>query len=118
MKVVYIAGKYCGPTPWDVQKNIALAAAVAAQVWEIGLVALCPHTNSAHMEGAATDEQFLAGTLELMRRCDAVILVPGWSTSAGTKAEIAEAMRLGLPVFGIDEHLDESLLRLAAWANG
>lgn len=68
------------------------------------------------MEGAATDEQFLAGTLELMRRCDAVILVPGWSTSEGTKAEIAEAMRIGLPMFGMEGTVDDALRRLTAWA--
>lgn len=99
VKVVYIAGRYRGPTAWDVDQNITAAKAVAARVWAAGFVALCPHTNSAHMEGAATNEQFLAGTLELLRRCDAVVLVPGWESSRGTLAEVAEANRLGLPVF-------------------
>lgn len=117
-RVVYVAGKYRGQNAWAVELNIRAAAEVAARVWAAGLVALCPHTNAAHMEGAATDEHFLAGTLELMRRCDAVILVPGWSTSEGTKAEIAEAMRLGLPVFGMEGTFDAALQRLTAWGNG
>lgn len=115
MKVIYIAGRYRGPHAWAVEQNIRAAAEVAARVWAAGLVALCPHTNAAHMEGAATDEQFLAGTLELMRRCDAVLLVPGWSTSAGTKAEVVEAMRIGLPVFGIDRPTDVAIARLCEW---
>jgi hypothetical protein len=34
-----------------------------------------------------------------MRRCDLVVVVPGWETSGGTLKEIAEAERLGIPVF-------------------
>ncbi len=100
MKVIYIAGKYRGSTPWEVEQNIRAAEEVAARVWAMGMVALCPHANSRHMEGVATDEVFLAGTLELMRRCDAVLLVPNWRDSVGARAEVAEAERLGLPVFG------------------
>lgn len=102
MKVVYIAGKYRGRTPWEVEQNIRAAEDVAASVWAMGMVAMCPHANSRHMEGVATDEHFLAGTLELLRRCDAVLLVPNWRDSVGAKAEVAEAKRLGLPVFGED----------------
>ena len=100
MKVIYIAGKYRGPTAWAIEQNIRAAEDVAARVWAMGHVALCPHANSRHMDGVASDEVFLAGTLELMRRCDAVVLVPNWRDSAGARAEVDEADRLGLPVFG------------------
>lgn len=99
MKVVYVAGKYRGPNAWAVEGNIRHASQFAAQVWSFGIAALCPHTNSAHMEGIADDAMFLAGTLEMMRRCDAVLLIPGWQDSAGARAEAAEADRLGIPVF-------------------
>ena len=120
MKVIYIAGKYRGPTPWAVEQNIRAAEDVAARVWALGMVALCPHANSRHMEGVTTDENFLAGTMELLRRCDAVVLVPNWRDSAGTLAEIAEADRLGLPVFGRDgsvfrHPLDVAMDHLVAW---
>lgn len=120
MKVVYIAGKYRGPTPWDVEQNIRAAEEVAARVWAMGLVALCPHANSRHMEGVASDEHFLAGTLELLRRCDAVVLVPGWDKSTGTRAEVTEARALGIPVFGLEsgDDLDRSVpLHAAAIAS-
>lgn len=45
-----------------------------------------------------SDRFWLEGTLELLRRCDAVLLVPGWEKSSGTRAEIEEAERLGIPV--------------------
>lgn len=103
MKVIYIAGKYRGPNAWAIEQNIRAAEEVAAKVWAMGHAALCPHANARHMlEGLISDEAALAGTLELMRRCDAVVLVPNWRDSEGARAEVAEADRLGLPVFGRD----------------
>lgn len=99
MKVVYIAGPFRAPTRWEVVGNIRRAEEVALQVASLGAMPLCPHTNTANFDGALTDGFLLEGTLELMRRCDAVILVSGWRASAGTKGEIAEARRLQLPVF-------------------
>lgn len=113
MKVIYIAGKYRGPNAWAVEQNIRAAEDVAVQVWAAGHAALCPHANSRHMEGVTTDANFLAGTLEMMRRCDAVLLVPGWEASVGTRAEVAEAERLGLPVFSPALSMEA----LKAWAD-
>lgn len=104
MKVIYIAGKYRGPNAWAVEQNIRAAEDIAAKVWAMGHAALCPHANARHMEGVASDDVFLAGTLELMRRCDAVVLVPNWRDSEGARAEVAEAERLGIPVFGHGGH--------------
>ena len=115
MKVVYIAGKYRGPNAWAVEQNIRAAEEAAARVWAMGLVALCPHANSRHMDGVASDEHFLAGTLELMRRCDAVLLVPNWRDSEGARAEVAEAERLGLPVFGRAPSVAVALRDLEIW---
>lgn len=93
MKVIYIAGKYRGRTPWEVEQNIRTTKKITTRVWAKGMVALCPHANSRHMEGVATDEVFLAGTMELLRRSDAVLLVPNWRDSAGARAEVEEADR-------------------------
>jgi len=122
MKVVYIAGKYRGPNPWAVVQNIRAAEEVAAKVIRAGHMPLTPHKNTAHMEGLADDAFFLAGTMELLRRCDAVLLVPGWSRSVGARLELVEANRIGLPVFGrhacIDDevNLRNGLNELREWA--
>lgn len=117
MKVIYIAGRYRGPTAWAIEQNIRAAEEVAARVWAMGMVALCPHANSRHMDGLATDEFFLAGTLELMRRCDAVLLVPNWRDSAGARAEVAEADRLGIEVIGRSYTVKPATAEAAAYAN-
>lgn len=99
MKLVYIAGSYRAPTEYEVLKNIERARNVGLYVRKCGACAFVPHSNSAFLGGALPDEFFLAEGLEILSRCDAMVLVQGWETSAGTRAEIAEAERLGIPVF-------------------
>lgn len=111
MKLIYIAGPYRAATPWGVEQNIRAAEDVAVRVHKAGMFAVCPHANSRHMEGIADDAHFLAGTLEMMRRCDAVLLVDGWLKSEGSCAEVNEAERLDKRVFEPHEWDD-----LVAWA--
>ena len=121
MRLVYIAGPYRSATPWGVRCNIREAEDLAAKVHAAGMFAVCPHANSAHMEGVADDEHFLAGTMALMRACHAVILTHNWRASSGALAEVAEATRLGIPVFGRaqTEHNDGGALDgLIRWSRG
>ena len=110
MKIIYIAGKYRAKHPYLVQENIDKAKELAKQVWAAGHAAICPHLNSINFEGLNTEQHFIDGTLELMRRCDAVLLVPGWKLSEGTLGEIKEAKRLEIPVF---KELDECFKSLS-----
>ena len=95
-KVIYIAGPFRGPSHWDIAQNIRRAEALALQVWRLGHVALCPHANTGHFQDAAPDEVWLQGDLELLRRCDAVLLTPDWLRSAGARAEFRFAESLGI----------------------
>ena len=99
MKVVYIAGKFRGPTFWDVVTNVREAEQVALAVWRAGAAALCPHLNTANFDGAAEDRLWLEGDKEMLRRCDAVVTCSNWTNSTGAKAEVALAEELGIPVF-------------------
>ena len=130
MRVVYIAGKFRGATPWQVQQNVRAAEEAALAVWRMGLFALCPHKNTEHFDKELADDVFVEGTKEMLRRCDAVLLVPGWTASVGARGEAVEAQRLGLPIFGgfatvgpggelVDPEetpLVDALAALAAWA--
>jgi len=95
--VVYIAGPFRAETAWDVERNIRRAEELAHQVWMAGMVALCPHTNTRFFDGTGTDRLWLEGTLELLRRCDAVLFTPDWERSSGARAEKEEAERIGIP---------------------
>lgn len=99
MKVVYIAGPYRSPTEHGVYQNVQRARNLSLEVWAFGYVALCPHQNTAFFGGACPDETWLNGALEMLSRCDAVCLVPGWQGSSGTLAEIEFAKSKGIPVF-------------------
>ena len=104
MKVIYIAGPYRAETDWEIEKNIREAEMLAIAVWSYGFVALCPHKNTAHFGGILPDESWLKGDLELLIRCDAVLLTKHWRFSSGAKRERLEAIARGIPVF---ENLQE-----------
>ena len=113
MKVIYICGAYRNKDVYQVWNNIQLARVYAIEVWKMGHVALCPHTNSAFFEGAATSEQFLEGTKELLRRCDAVMVCPNFENSEGSKGEIELAGLLNIPVFYELEELNQWLMSIS-----
>jgi hypothetical protein len=97
--VAYVAGPYRGINAFDVSRNIESARLVAAALWRQGYYALCPHMNTAHFDGIVDDRVFLDGALELMRRCDLVVLSRGWAQSEGSREEIREALAIGKPIF-------------------
>lgn len=88
MKLIYVAGPFRGANSWEVECNIRRAETLALEVWRLGAAAICPHTNTRFFSGAAADSVWLDGDIEILRRCDAMILVDGWERSAGTRAEV------------------------------
>lgn len=100
--ILYIAGPYRAPDRTAIAANIDAARRLALYACTLGWFPICPHMNTAHMEVDLPnlgDEFWLRGTMELMERCDAVVLVDGWDRSAGTLGEIARADEMRLPVF-------------------
>ena len=111
MTVVYVAGPFRGPSAWDIEQNIRRAEELALEVWRAGMACLCPHTNTRFFQNAAPDHVWLDGDLELLARCDAVLMTPNWHRSAGASAEREHALSRGIPVF-------YSLDELVAWRRG
>jgi nucleoside 2-deoxyribosyltransferase len=99
MKVIYIAGPFRADNAWEIEQNIRRAECLALEVWKAGAAAICPHTNTRFFQGVALDEVWLKGDIEIMRRCDAVLLTANWEISSGARAERKEAKALGIPVF-------------------
>lgn len=116
MKVVYIAGPFRARNPngtndaWRTQQHIMRAMEYAAFVWRAGHAAICPHANTMFFQdlGGAPDTVWLEGDLELLRRSDAMFLVPGWERSQGATAERQYAVDHAIPIF-------EDPDRLADW---
>ena len=100
LPVLYVAGPYRATTERQVELNIRAAEAIGLEVWQAGAVALVPHMNTRMFGGACPDEVWLTGDLELLRRCDGVVVTPDWERSTGARAEVEAAKRWGMPVFG------------------
>jgi hypothetical protein len=99
--ILYTAGPYRAPSPWGVHLNIETAKIHARELWLKGHAVICPHANSAFMDGEAgtTDRVFLEGDLALLGRCDGIVMLPGWESSKGATAELGHARVCGLAVY-------------------
>lgn len=95
----YVAGPFRAPNSWEIEQNIRRAETLALEVWRAGAACICPHANTRFFQGAADDDVWLLGDLEILRRCDFLITTGDWTRSSGARAEVTEARRLGLPVF-------------------
>lgn len=51
------------------------------------------------------DEDWLQIDRIILKKCDAIFMLPGWQESEGASLEWADAVKLGLPIYGFD--LDE-----------
>jgi nucleoside 2-deoxyribosyltransferase len=104
MRVIYIAGPYRGPDSWTIEQNIRRAETLALEVWKLGCVAICPHANTRFYHKALPDKVWLEGDLEILSRCDAVLVIADWQHSIGTRAELEFATLQNIPVFyGLEE---------------
>lgn len=104
MKVAYIAGPYRafkadgGFSLAGVWDNIMRARKVGEKYWHKGYACVIPHLNTMFMDCDVSDEHWLNGDLEILKRCDVIIMCPGWLNSNGAKAELEFAQKNGLQV--------------------
>lgn len=101
MKLIYTAGPIRSKKGnWYVKKNLDIAEEVARKLWTWGHGVICPQLNSAWMDGDDLDHHnFMAGDLEMVSRCDAIVLLPGWRMSEGASEEYRHAKRCGIDIF-------------------
>lgn len=97
--LVYIAGPFSGADGWAVAENVHAAEKLAREVARMGAAPLTPHSIGARMAGTETQAFWIAATLKMMRRCDAVLFTADWQRSTGARGEHEEAARRGMPIF-------------------
>lgn len=120
MKLVFIAGPYRGKgEPGEIEKNIAQSARFQSALAHAGIVAYSPNIHDAHWETLNGGSEQAARTLKeftewvLDEVATALVVMPGWETSAGTKVEIDTATRRDIPIFYLKDETDLALLK--AW---
>lgn len=104
--IVYLAGPYRGKAPHPTtQENIEQAHAIAAELWEKGYIVICPHKNTENFEAMTTldHDEFVRRDLQIVERCDAMVMLPGWDQSGGAMVERGHANHLGIPVWEYPE---------------
>lgn len=113
MKVVYLCAPYRSDTEYGVHCNIQNADRLAAKIWKMGAVCLCPHKNTAYFGGVIPDKDFLDGAIELLRRCDAVFVHRPNIVTEGMQGELDVAVKVGIQVFSRSGALNEWLIEQA-----
>ena len=99
MKLVYIAGKYRGETPWDVEQNVRRAEEAGLHIAKLGAMPVIPHAMLRFFDKQCLDMFWLDGTAALLRRCDAAVFLIDWESSKGAQKEHVVATADRLPIF-------------------
>ena len=104
--MIYLASPYSHPDAAVRQKRFEAACRAAAALLRAGIPVFSPiaHSHSIAQHGVPGTWAFWENVdREYLRHstCVIVLLLPGWDSSVGVKAEIGFALKAGIPVFGI-----------------
>lgn len=110
MKLVFICAPFRAGTALGIARNVAAAQEIALEVWKMGAAAYCPHLNTANFHRSLPDEVFLDGHIEVLKRCDAILIVPdgNMSCTEGMRGEMRAAAEARVRAF-------DNLKRLEEW---
>jgi len=112
IKLVYVAGPINAATAEEVAVNIDRGRQAGVEIWQLGAVAVVPHLNTLNMysHDHVPKADIYLGDLEILKRCDAMLLLDGWESYQGVNYEVAWAKHRKIPIF---HDLDE----LRKWLN-
>lgn len=65
---------------------------------KLGYAVFCPHMNSALMDGTMPDDYWMNEDLEILHRCDAIVMLKDWEQSEGARIEHQKAVDWELSV--------------------
>ncbi len=103
MKTIYISG----PMKNMADGNMQAFDEAEKQLKQLGYEVLNPrkigeelNVRFFEMGKVPTYEDYLReDIIQMLEKCDAVLVLPGWRTSKGSKLEIANALACGIDVF-------------------
>lgn len=103
MKIAFICGPYRAKTIHGIVENIRIAEKYAKKYWELGYCVICPHKNTALLDGLLPDDIWLKGAQKLLSVSDVVVMLPNWETSDGSMDEQYLATELGKKIIFEDD---------------
>jgi hypothetical protein len=96
LPIVYVVGPLRHESPAQVAAHVMTAQAAAVALARLGFAPYCPHANLAHGLGQIDESDASAINDTFLRLSAAVLLLPGWGNSEGSRDEVEKARRLGL----------------------
>lgn len=103
MKRIYIAGKYNDTDIVKCLSNIRKGIDMAGKLMGMGFAVYCPFLDfqiGLTVNGSGFGKEvYQANSMAWVEVSNALLVLPGWETSGGTKREISRAQALGIPVF-------------------
>jgi len=101
IKAVYIAGKLSDPNTVSYIKNVSNMMEISQMVKSEGFSVFVPAIDVllGIKFGYTSYDEYFNNNLAWLARADAVVLVPDWETSKGTKRELEVAKQLNIPIF-------------------
>lgn len=98
MKLAFISGPYRASSSYKVQQNIYRAELIAKKYWKLGYAVICPHKNTSLFDCILPDEVWLEGDLEILSRCDVIVMMQNWRDSVGATEELKFARDMGMEI--------------------
>lgn len=100
IKQIYLAGPYTGKDSQEVMSYCSTAINFASEVVKLGAYPQTSHPLGVFLQrGVGNAQYWYDATLEQMKRCDAVLMLPNWENSQGAIKELEEADKLDMPIF-------------------
>lgn len=104
MRLVYTAGPITADHPSDRFKNCMVAWEHALEIWKRGHGVICPQFNTLFMDSKTIPyETFMNADYQMIvRGCDVMLMLPGWTESKGACHERTLALENNVAVFYFD----------------
>ena len=108
---IYVAGPLTGDFQAEIAANIRRARDAYDRLCDMGHMPYCPHTQSGH-RARTREELHASGDVDAeyqrwvvendfhwLDACDAILLLPGWENSRGSRMELARATERNMLIF-------------------
>ena len=103
MKIIFIAGPYFEDNdPSKIEKNIREAEKYQIALANAGIGFFCPHNHTEHFEKKAKAPEDFYRELDMIflkKVADAIIVIPGWEDSSGSRNEVKWAKENNMKIF-------------------
>ncbi len=99
-KFIYISGPISANARYIEYENCLHARQWAQMVMQLGAAVHCPHLcYLCGLIDICDWEEFIEMDKEIIRRCDAILMIGGWQGSPGCIEEYNAAQEAGMPIF-------------------